>query len=108
MALASNSPRGFVIPALKKAGLAKYFDCITTADEVSHRKPDPEIIVRTIQKLQVDPLKALVFEDQLIGIHAARTAGAQVVAVNNGQDVDYPADVTVVTWKELLCKVRGE
>lgn len=102
MALATNSPRGFVQPALEKADLLRYFDCVTTADEVTHRKPAPEIVERTVQKLGVDPLKALVFEDQLIGIQAARAAGTQVIAVDNGQLVDFPVDVQVATWAELL------
>lgn len=102
LALATNSPLGFVGPALEEAGLMKYFDCITTEDEVTHRKPNPEIVERSIQKLQVDPLNTLVFEDQLIGIQAARAAGAHVIAVDNGQSVEYPDDVEVHTWDELL------
>ena len=102
MALASNSPIGFVRPTLKEAGLTEYFDCITTADEVENRKPDPEIIEMTIQKLQVDPLNTLVFEDQLMGIDAARAAGVHVVAIDNDQPVEFPPDVPVFTWRELL------
>ncbi len=102
MALATNSPMKFVRPALEEADILKYFDCITTASDVTHRKPNPEIIEISVQKLQVDPLQTLVFEDQLIGIEAARSAGAQVVGIDNGQPVDYPADVAVYTWPELL------
>ena len=102
MALATNSPLSFVRPALEEAGILKYFDFVTTADEVTNRKPDPEIIKITLQKLKVDPLKALVFEDQLIGIEAAQAAGAWVVGVDNGQPVEFPADVKVYPWKELL------
>lgn len=102
MALATNSPLQFVKPALEEADILKYFDGITTASDVTKRKPDPEIVEVTIQKLQVDPLKTLVFEDQLIGIEAARMAGAKVVAVDNNQPVNYPVDVAVHTWGELL------
>jgi beta-phosphoglucomutase-like phosphatase (HAD superfamily) len=69
---------------------------------VKNRKPDPEIVQVTVQKLQVDPLNTLVFEDQLIGIKAARSAGAKVVAVDNGQPVNYPVDVAVHSWSDLL------
>ncbi len=93
MALATNSPLAFVQPALEEADVMKYFECITT---------DPEIVEITIQRLGADPLKTLVFEDQLNGIEAARTAGAQVVAVDNNQPVRYPVDVAVHTWHELL------
>lgn len=101
-ALATNSPADFVFPALADSGLDGYFGHITTSDDVVHRKPHPEIFEITFQKLGADPLKSVVFEDQLIGIAAARTAGAQVVAVDNGQPVVFPADVPVATWKELL------
>ena len=102
MGLATNSPMSFVDPALEEAGLKKYFDSVTTADEVTKRKPDPEMIEIAIQKLQADPLNTLVFEDQLMGVEAARGAGAQVVAVDNGQRVVFPKTVPVMTWKALL------
>jgi HAD superfamily hydrolase (TIGR01509 family) len=102
MALATNSPRSFVRPSLEEADLTKYFDCIVTSDDVTHRKPDPEMFEFAVQRLCVDPLRTLVFEDQMIGIEAARTAGVQVVAVDNGQPVEFPADVPVHTWVDLL------
>lgn len=105
MALATNSPADFAVTVLEEAGLAKYFDTITTADEVVNRKPAPEMIERTVQKLGVDPLRTLVFEDQLMGIEAARAAGTLVVAVDNGQPVEFPANIQVVTWKGLQNEV---
>lgn len=102
MALATNSPLSFVQPALKDAGIMSYFECIVTSDHVTHRKPDPEMIEIAIQTLGIDPLRTLVFEDQMIGVEAARMAGAQVVAVDNGQPVEFPIDVPVHTWAELL------
>jgi len=38
----------------------------------------------------------------MMGVEAARAAGAVVVAVNNGQSVKYPPDVPLLSWKELL------
>jgi HAD superfamily hydrolase (TIGR01509 family) len=102
MALATNSPRSFTLPALTEAGIRDFFDCITTADEVENRKPDPEIFERTVQRMGVDPLNTLVFEDQLIGIQAARMAGMPVIAIDNGQPVEFPPEIAVVSWKELL------
>lgn len=100
--LATNSPLGFVVPALEAVGLSNYFDSITTADDVLHRKPHPEIFEIAFKKLGVAPSKTVVFEDQLIGVDAARAAGAQVVAIDNGQPVDFPADLPLLSWKELL------
>ncbi len=102
MGLATNSPLSFVDPALEEAGLAGFFDSVTTADEGAHRKPDPEMIEIAIQKLQANPLNTLVFEDQLMGVDAALGARAQVVVVDNGQRVVFPETVPVMTWKALL------
>jgi len=102
MALASNSPLSFVEPALRDAGLFDYFDFITTSDEVVQKKPHPEIIQITIEKLKIQPSKTLVFEDQKVGIDAACAAGAKVLVVDNNQPVNYPIDIAVHSWSKLL------
>jgi len=102
LALATNSPADFVYPALKASGIDRYFVSIATADDVAKRKPDPELIHISIQRLDVDPARALVFEDQLIGFESAQRAGASVVAVDNGQSVNFPSGIPVLSWKELL------
>lgn len=106
MALATNSPRSFVLPALEQSDLLRFFEHVITADEVVCRKPDPEIVERTVQRLRSEPEHTLVFEDQLIGIQAAQAANCQVVAVDNGQSVAFPATVSVCTWPELLNRAR--
>lgn len=102
MALATNSPRRFALPTLEAVGIKSFFEHIITTDDVENRKPDPEMIDLSIHKLQTKPEKTLVFEDQLLGVEAARSAGASVVAVDNGQAVEFPPDVPVATWKEWL------
>ena len=102
LALATNSPAYFVYPALEASGIDRYFVSIATADDVAMRKPDPELIHILIQRLEVDPTRALVFEDQLIGFESAQRAGASVVAVDNGQSVNFPSGIPVLSWKELL------
>ncbi|MEE9369536.1 MAG: HAD family phosphatase [Pontiella sp.] len=102
MALASNSPLSFVEPALRESRLWDYFECITTSDDVENKKPHPEIILITAEQLNVNPAKTLVFEDQLVGIKAAQSAGAHVVAVDNNQPVNYPVDIAVRTWGDLM------
>lgn len=102
LALATNSPADFVYPALKVSGIDRYFASIATADDVAKRKPDPELVVFSTQRMEVDPARVLVFEDQLIGIEAARAAGTKVIAVDNGQSVEFPSGIPVLSWKELL------
>ena len=64
LALATNSPLSFVQPALEAAEIFRYFNCVITADDVVHRKPDPEIIEVCLRKLGVGAAKTLVFEER--------------------------------------------
>ena len=56
-----------------------------TADDVARSKPDPAGYARALQLLGVDPGRAVVLEDAVPGILAARAAGVQwVVRVGLG------------------------
>jgi len=100
MALASNSPRQFVKNALVEAHLIDLFESVVTADDVAHRKPDPEMYNLTLANLKLMPEDVLVFEDSPAGVAAAQEAGCPVIMIENGagRSVD---GVSRYTWKEL-------
>lgn len=54
---------------------------MVTAEQVSKGKPDPEGYLLAARKLRVEPADAIVFEDALSGIEAARRAGMRSIAV---------------------------
>lgn len=81
--LASNSSRRWVIGHLSRIGLVDYFDCICTADEVEHLKPDPEAYQLVLNGLGVRAEEAIALEDSPIGVKAAKSAGLYCVAVPN-------------------------
>jgi HAD superfamily hydrolase (TIGR01509 family) len=81
--VASSSTQNWVIGNLSRLGLASQFDCIYTANDVTHTKPDPELYLRSIDKLKVLPCEAIAFEDSPNGIKAAKEAGLFCVAVPN-------------------------
>lgn len=101
MALASNSPLHFVRGALDAAGLADCFEAVCTADDVAHRKPDPEMYLLTLRRLNLPAPDMLVFEDSPAGVSAARAAGCRVLMIDNGAGRSV-AGVPQYTWKELL------
>ena len=68
----------FLISAL---GLRDYFREVLAVDEISHPKPDPEIYLKTAEKLGVNPAACAVFEDSFVGIEAAKRAGMKCVAI---------------------------
>lgn len=100
MALASNSPRQFVKQALVEARFIDLFESVVTADEVTHRKPDPEMYFLTLKNLGLNPDDVMIFEDSPAGVTAAQAAGCSVVMIENGagRSVD---GVPRYTWKEL-------
>lgn len=59
------------------------FDAIVTADDpqVGAAKPAPDIFLVAAQRLGVDPVDCLVFEDSPFGITAAKAAGMYAVAI---------------------------
>jgi beta-phosphoglucomutase-like phosphatase (HAD superfamily) len=63
--------------------LEDHFDCIVTRDEVKKGKPDPEIYLKTLDKLKINTDKVAIIEDSVSGIEAAQAAGAIVFAVTN-------------------------
>ncbi len=51
------------------------FDAICSGEDAEKKKPDPEIFLKTAEKLSVLPEDCLVIEDALNGIKAAKAAG---------------------------------
>lgn len=57
------------------------FDAVVTAEDVVHKKPDPEIFIAAAARLGLDPADCLVVEDAVNGVAAARAAGARCLAL---------------------------
>ncbi|WP_020178630.1 HAD-IA family hydrolase [Methylopila sp. M107] len=51
------------------------FDAIAAGDEAAAKKPAPDIYLLAIERLGVDPMAAVAFEDTLHGLKSARSAG---------------------------------
>ncbi|MBR2392096.1 MAG: HAD-IA family hydrolase, partial [Elusimicrobiaceae bacterium] len=81
IALASSNIRQWVEYLLERKGIRKYFSSVTTADDVSKPKPDPEVYLKTAEKLKTDVTECLVFEDSIAGATAAISAGMRTCVV---------------------------
>ena len=66
---------------LDDLGLLRYFDVVVTSDDVMLGKPDPEVWTQVARRLRVGAAACVVFEDALVGVQAARTAGMRVIGV---------------------------
>jgi HAD superfamily hydrolase (TIGR01509 family) len=81
--IASSSSRAWVVGHLTRFGLHERFDCISTADDVEHVKPDPALYLAALGALGTQAHEALALEDSPNGALAATRAGIYCVVVPN-------------------------
>ena len=58
-----------------------FWDTVITGEDVTHKKPAPDIFLLAAAKLGVKPEECVVVEDAVNGVQAARSAGMRCVAV---------------------------
>ena len=61
-----------------------YFDLIVGDDMVTKKKPDPEMLVQTLDALNVDKKDAVIVGDSIFDIQMGNTLGVDTVAVTWG------------------------
>lgn len=85
LAIASSSPHSWVDTHAKRIGVFDYFDHVIAADDVApgRTKPNPDLFLLALSRLQVQKEAAIIFEDSPNGVKAANRAGIYVVAVPN-------------------------
>jgi HAD superfamily hydrolase (TIGR01509 family) len=83
LAVASSSPRSWVAGHLSRLGLFDHFDYTHCGDEVSNKKPDPELYLSVLTALGLRGDQAIALEDSPNGLWAAHRAGIFCVAVPN-------------------------
>ncbi len=81
LALASSSTARLIEAVLARFALAPRFAAVVSGDDVARPKPAPDIFLRAAGALGVAPARAVVLEDSLAGVEAARAAGIAVIAV---------------------------
>ena len=95
LAIASGALRHEIEVILNQAGLRKEFLHITSAEDVTRGKPDPQPFLQALIALnrqrREQPITAescLVIEDSIPGIRSAKTAGMKVLAVANTHTIE--------------------
>jgi beta-phosphoglucomutase-like phosphatase (HAD superfamily) len=81
LAIATSSVKLFtdvLLPALK---IDHYFDVVQTGEDVKNGKPDPEIYLKCMNRLGVEPAQCVVLEDSPAGARAGKNARTYVIAV---------------------------
>lgn len=85
--VATSSNRDRVDKILSQAKITEFFDDSICGDEVTKGKPNPEVFLKSCQKLGVNVDEAIVLEDSEAGIQASYDANIKVICI---PDMKYP------------------
>jgi HAD superfamily hydrolase (TIGR01509 family) len=91
LGVASNSVRRTVEEMMERSDLLQYLDVIVSNEDVAKGKPDPEMYIKAMATLGVEPHEVVVVEDNENGVKAATAAGARVLVVGGPEDVTLDA-----------------
>jgi HAD superfamily hydrolase (TIGR01509 family) len=80
-AIASSSPRVWLDVFLDSKNIAPYIDIVVTGDTVEHVKPSPDLFLSAIRQLGINSSEALILEDSLNGLKAAKSADIRCVII---------------------------
>ena len=85
--VATSSNRDRVDKILAQAKITEFFDDSICGDEVTKGKPNPEVFLKSCQKLGVNVDEAIVLVDSEAGIQASYDANIKVICI---PDMKYP------------------
>ncbi len=107
LAVATASDPDMFSACLKKYGIWDAFECIVTVNEVGEGKSSPGIYLRAAEKLGLDKSECAVFEDILVALKTAKSAGFYCVGVydssseNDVEEIKKLADRFIFDFNEL-------
>ena len=95
-AIITNTPTVCARQILRKFQIEQYFKEIITSDDVVKAKPDPEIIFKACERLDVVSKTVVLVGDTESDVEAGRAAGCTVVGLN------ITADITIQRLFDLV------
>lgn len=91
-----------------KLSMLDYFEIVVLYEDVQNKKPNPEVYLKIVNELNLNPEECLIIEDSLSGVQAAKNAKIEVLnvpdecSINNQQEIDSLTDYKVNSLEELL------
>ena len=98
--------QGISSPSLRPGlSLSEFFDADVSGRDFAHGKPDPEMFLTAAHELGVEPPDAIVLEDAVAGVQAAKAGGMAAIGIARADDFDLlasaDADVVVTTLDDV-------
>lgn len=88
MTVASSRTSFSLHDLLDGLGIADFFDYVLGAEDVTHSKPDPEPVLKTLGKMNVEATRTLVVGDMAVDIMMGARAGCNTCGVTFGNGTE--------------------
>lgn len=75
LGLVTSSERVVIDRAFHHLELDKFFNVVITADDTVNLKPNPEPVLKALQKLEQEPARTLFIGDYIVDVKAGKAAG---------------------------------
>jgi len=97
LAIATGAQGEFLDIVVDKLKIRNKFKVLQHSDRIVNGKPDPEIYLKTCEKLDVPPADCIVLEDSSNGARSGKNAGCYVIAVPS--EYTHEQDFSFVDYK---------
>ncbi len=107
--LSSATEKEFILSHMQDCDLLEYFDAISSGHEVENSKPFPDVYLKTMKDLGVEPHECIVVEDSFYGIKAAKAAKAHRVYARQVTQLKVDqseADELICDLREIIAKLE--
>ena len=101
IALATLSATEVVHRILDTLEVRSYFDVIVCGDQIHRPKPAPDIFLKVIEALEIQPQEAVIIEDSLTGVMGAMNAGIDRVVVTEDRESFRHMEENVTIYEDL-------
>lgn len=84
LACVTNKPRRFTPPLLEAFGIDQFFEHLICGDDLSVKKPDPQVLQTVLKQTNLSPHQAVMVGDSASDIKAAQSANMKSFCVTYG------------------------
>lgn len=97
----------------EKADIDETFDIVLSKEDVTEKKPSPEVHNKILQVFNVKPSECLIIEDSLIGVQAAVNAGIDVAVIydkysdSDRKAINELSQYQFSNFEEIIDKVKS-
>lgn len=84
LAVASSAQREELDPLLDIAGVRDFFEQKTSSSDARQSKPDPDIVMAALKRLQLEPDAVVMIGDTPYDVESAAKAGVRVIGMRTG------------------------